>query len=447
MRRIVSILYQAVLLSFALFPLRAAAGACSYDVEVSPALVLDVQVACDPGVSSLDLLDRSLDPFVSRVRGERSGTGFAGGYRVDLAAMARQQQSVDSALAVGDSVLAVGSAWLLAPRRSGNDGGSLQVGVHTAPGVAFATGQSLAGGAFEIPAARLDQAGFSAFGRLRTGNVKAADDAFRVVVLDGRLDVGDAALLEWIDDMAGAAAAFWHGFPAPGMPIFVVPRAGGSGVPFGRVMSGGGVSMVLYVGEHATPAELRDDWVLIHELVHTGSPFVYGSPWFAEGLATYFEPLIRARSGLQTPEAMWTEFMTHMPRAESVMEGAGLARGGSRGWYYGGALLMLLADVQMRQASRGRTGLEDCLRRIRVDIGDFRRVMGVRDMIAACDAAVGGHVLSDLVQEHAFAAGSVDLEALWRDLGLRLDGDRLHYADDAPLAAMREAIMRGSAGQ
>jgi hypothetical protein len=439
------------LVSMALLPFVtpvSAGSLCSYDVTVSRSLALDIQAACDPGVRSLVPTDASLRGYISDIQGEHSSTGFTGAYRVDLAVMAKSENSIDSALRVGDTILTVGSAWLLKPQRGEGEPGTLRVRVRMPAGLSFVTGQPVTDGVFGVPEAQLYQAGFSAFGRFRTEHLRVAADegdsaGFEVVRLDGSVNVGRKSLLDWIGRMAGAAAGFWHGFPAPGMPIFVVPRAGHSGVPFGRVMSGGGVSMALYVGEHATPAELDNDWVLIHELVHTGSPFVRGAPWFSEGLATYFEPLIRARAGLQTPEAMWTEFMTHMPRAETVMAAAGLARGGFRGWYYGGALLMLLTDVRMREASGGDIGLENCLRRIRRDVGNFSRTLNVHTMISMCDAAVGGHVLRDAVRVHAYNAGPVDLGTLWGQLGLRLEGGHLTYDDSAPLAGIRKALVRG----
>ena len=240
------------------------------------------------------------------------------------------------------------------------------------------------------------------------------------------------------------AAEFWHGFPDDAMTIFVVPRSGVGGVPYGRAMSGGSVSMVIYVGEHATGAQLQQDWMLLHELVHVGSPFVYRAPWLMEGLATYIEPLIRACSGLQSANAMWIEFMTYMPKGAAVMGTAGLAGGGRRGWYWGGALLMLLADLQMRRMSNGRSGLKDCLREIRVNIGNYAHTLSLPEMVSACDTAVGGSVMRELVDRYVMNATAVDLERLWRDLGLRLDNARIIVNDDAPLAKLRDAIVRGS---
>lgn len=42
------------------------------------------------------------------------------------------------------------------------------------------------------------------------------------------------------------------------------------------------------------------------------------------------------------------------------------------------------------------------------------------------------------------SAGAVDLESLWRDLGLSLEGGALTAYENAPLAAVRESIVHGS---
>jgi hypothetical protein len=423
---------------------------CLYDVHGSADLTLDVTVTCDPDVRALNALDRHSHGHLSVLSTSSGEDRFTARYRVALAAMARESASVDAALQSGNSILAVASSWLLYPVRESRGPAALEIRVAMAPGIDFATAQPMVDGSFTIPQSELDMAGFSAFGRFRRYPMteENSSDAtvpatFEVVVLDGPLGVDEQLLIDWIRHCAGIMTRFWHGFPSPGMKIFVLPRAGADGVSFGRDMSGGGVSMLLVIGENTTREKLDDDWVLIHELVHVGSPFVKGAPWLTEGLATYFEPLIRARYGLQSPDAMWTEFITNMPRGAAVIGSTGLMRGGFRGWYWGGGLLMLLADVNLRRASSGRLGLEDCLRAIRTRFGDYARTIGLEDMISACDAAVGGTTLTRLVERHARSANAVDLDALWRDLGVRLVDGVLVVDDHAPLAAVRNAIVRG----
>jgi hypothetical protein len=423
---------------------------CLYDVQMQPGLVLEIAVSCDPQVQDLRPLDRYSHGHVSITDSARDTDGFSARYRVALAELARDAASVDGAVESGDSVLAVASSWLLYPHREQRGAAVLHVRVSTPPGIDFVTAQPLTDGVFTIAQSELASAGFSAFGRLRRHPILVPPTEslltpanYEVVILDGSMDIAEISLLQWIAHSADIMTRFWHGFPAPGLKIFVLPRNGAEGVVFGRDMSGGGVSTLLVVGEHATREQLDADWVLIHELVHVGSPLVRGAPWLTEGLATYLEPLIRARYGLQSPGAMWTEFITHMPRGAAIMESAGLMRGGRRGWYWGGALLMLLADVEMRRASDGRLGLEDCLRAIRIRIGNYLRTISLQEMTAACDQAVGGTVLAELIERHAQSATPMNLQGLWRDLGVQLVNGALQVDDGAPLAGVRQAIVRG----
>jgi len=423
---------------------------CRYDVDVSPQMVLDVAVRCDADVTALRPLDRYSHGHVHVTASTHDAGGFSARYRVALADLARDASTLDAAVMRGGSILAVASSWLLKPMRETRAQATLEVRVSTARGVDFATAQPVVAGVFRIPQSELAMAGYSAFGRFSRHPMRApalgdsaAPGDYEVLVLDGPMQVSEEILLEWIARCADAVTRFWHGFPAPGMKIFVLPRPGAERVEFGRDMSGGGISMVLVIGEHASRAQLDDDWVLVHEFVHVGSPFVAGAPWFTEGLATYLEPLIRARYGLQSPHAMWAEFIDNMPRGAAVIDATGLMRGGFRGWYWGGGLLMLLADVEMRRASDGRVGLEDCLRSIRHRIGNYLRTVRLTEMVTACDAAVGGTVLADLVERHARSDTRVDLDRLWRDLGVRLVDGSLSIDDEARLAAVREAIVRG----
>lgn len=424
---------------------------CRYHVDVSSKLELGVTVHCDADVRDLRPLNHHSRDHVHIVATARDRNGFTARYRVALADLARDASSLDAAVASGNSVLTVASSWLLAPTRDTRGPATLEIRVSAALGIDFVTAQPLAEGSFSIPESQLATAGYAAFGRFSRHRMHtsayaqaAAAADYEVVVLDGSMQLPENTLLEWIAHCAEIMTRFWHGFPAPGMKIFVLPRVAAEGVVFGRDMSGGGISMVLVIGDAATAAELRDDWVLVHELVHVGSPFVTGAPWLTEGLATYLEPLIRARYGLQSSRAMWKEFVNNMPRGAAVIGATGLMHGGFRGWYWGGGLLMLLADVEMRHASNGRLGLEDCLRSVRHGIGNYLRTIHLDEMVTACDAAVGGTVLAQLIERYAQSNTRVDLDRLWRDLGVQLvDGD-IRIDDRAPLAMVRESIVRGA---
>src|SRR3546814_4841312 len=112
-------------------------------------------------------------------------------------------------------------------------------------------------------------------------------------------------------------------------------------------------SDLLQIGEQATRAQRYDGWILVHEMIHLGAPFVTGrSFWLMEGMATYGEPVIRARAGWYPVPQMWHEFASQMPRGVDALTIQSLDAVTRRGIYWGGAIFMLLADLAIRERSR-----------------------------------------------------------------------------------------------
>jgi predicted metalloprotease with PDZ domain len=132
----------------------------------------------------------------------------------------------------------------------------------------------------------------------------------------------------------------------------------------------------------------------------------------------------------------------------------GLPAAGDRGldnthtWgrtYWGGAMFCLLADVEIRQHTHNRMGLQDALRAILKASGGLAADWPIERVLRTGDAAVGGTVLADLYARYKDAAVTPDLMALWKQLGVEPDGATVRLNDAAPLADVRRAIMRAPA--
>src|SRR5260370_640205 len=124
--------------------------------------------------------------------------------------------------------------------------------------------------------------------------------------LDGFSKGSIPDLVDWARRTAQAEANYWQGFTAKQMMVGLVPMPR-AGVGYGRTVSGGGATVMVEVGATVEPRRLFNDWVLVHELIHTGMPYIRGrATWFMEGAATYVEPIIRARAGWNTQEEGWT---------------------------------------------------------------------------------------------------------------------------------------------
>jgi hypothetical protein len=103
-------------------------------------------------------------------------------------------------------------------------------------------------------------------------------------------------------------------------------------------------------------------------------------------------------------------------------------------------MFCLMADIQIRKATGNRLGLQDAMRGVLAAGGSHEVDWPIERILVAADRAVGVDVLTRLHNEWGQKPVTPDLNALWRDLGLRNTGGSLEFDDTAPLAAIREAI-------
>src|SRR5690606_3244169 len=151
----------------------------------------------------------------------------------------------------------------------------------------------------------LDEGSFTAFGPMRRFRVdapgKLGPRSARLEVAlvgTGEFGMSDDEMKTWVADAARVVTPLFGRFPVERTTLFVVPARGEDEVVFGKVLSLAGASVVLVVGDRMPESERRRDWVLVHELFHLGFPTFRGEGrWLGEGLATYYEPVLRARAG------------------------------------------------------------------------------------------------------------------------------------------------------
>lgn len=409
----------ALLLSFVLASPAAAQPApdCTVEVEVPANLRLDVEMRCG-----------SAEP-------ER--------YRVDLLDLPPSREVIVR----GQGVLATLGSWLRAPQGHGQ-APTVDIRVTTAPGLVFAAGLPKVGDAWRLSGTGLRFAGYAAIGRMSLAELPTDLPAnrkgvLRLAILDGVSDEARSDLTDWVRRTAAAQSNWWRGFTNPHMLVGLVPSATRRAVGYGRTVPGGGPTVMVEVAREVDRRRLFDDWVLTHELVHTGMPFIRGrATWFMEGAATYVEPIIRARAGWKTEEEVWREWIDNMPRGVAAFA-SGLETATGQQNYWAGALFMLMADVALRRETDGARGLEDCLVGALHTGFDAARRAGLAEYAAACERATGTTSLRALLDRHVTRGEPVDLARLWRELGLSLQGERIVLDDTAPLARWRRMIVMG----
>lgn len=261
----------------------------------------------------------------------------------------------------------------------------------------------------------------------------------------GELDLRPEEVLRWIDTAGRAVSAYFGKFPVARARILVVPVASERGVLMGTTwgdVGGFPAFSRMRIGQHTTAEDLQRDWTMTHELVHMGFPSLPEKhDWLEEGLATYIEAIARVQIGTLTAAKIWGDMHRDMRKGEPAASDHGLDE--THTWastYWGGALFCLMADVKIRQETGNRKGLQDALRGIVAAGGTIDHDWPIEQALAVGDRATGTSVLKTLYKNMGEKQESVDLDDLWKQLGVRVENGNLVLDSAARLARIREQI-------
>jgi len=245
----------------------------------------------------------------------------------------------------------------------------------------------------------------------------------------------------WVSASARAVTIYYDKFPVNEVHIRL-RLFNGRGTHSGHTNAWNSAVITITIGTQNSAYDFAQDWMMTHEMVHLAFPSVpEAHHWIEEGLATYIEPIARARAGELTAEKVWSDLVNDLPQ--------GLPKQGDRGldftptWgrtYWGGALFCLLADIEIRKRTKNTKGLEHALRAIVAAGGTIESDWPIAKALRIGDEAIGVPVLSELYEKMKASPSPVDLKELWQELGVRRQGDRIEFDDAAPLAAIRRAI-------
>lgn len=302
-----------------------------------------------------------------------------------------------------------------------------------------------------------DWPGLIALGHFQPVIQRHGGGAVALTVLGALPDEQRARLVRWADHSAGLLDQVTAGLPIPAVQVLVVPIPGNGGgpVPWGQNSRAGWGGVHFFVHPDLPYQDFIDDWTAAHEFSHLLHPY-FGSQdrWMGEGLASYYQNVLRARGGDLSPESAWDKLIAGFERgrkdraqqislravAEDMREQRAFMR-----VYWSGAAFWFAADVELRQRSGGKLTLDDALTRFARCCAPARRQWSAREFATKLDQLIGIPVFAGRTQAAAAAQHFPDLDPLYRTLGLQLDAKRafVGYADgtDPAMAALRSAIM------
>lgn len=374
----------------------------------------------------------------------RFGPGDCIHYEVDLQQASRGSRS---ALRRRGDLLITQSLWLWAPSQR-PDTASYTVEFELPRGMHVSVPWAREGEGYVLEESCFRTAGNTVFTFREPRRFERAGVQVEIARLPGELRADGEALERWIGAAVEAVAGLYGTFPRDRLHIVVVPAGPGRRpVAFGLVRRGGGASVMLLVHEGATGERLVTDWTAVHELTHLTMPLLEaGDAWLSEGVATYYQEVLRVRSGLQTEAEGWANILDGFDRGARVGTRRTLKNeardmretGAYRRVYWGGTAFVLEADVTLR--NRTGVSLDQLISRSQ-GAWPRRSTWQGRAVMHRFDRLAGDSLLIPLFDDYADSRGFPDIGAVLEALGIERRGGRILLDDDAPLAHIRSAIM------
>ncbi len=282
---------------------------------------------------------------------------------------------------------------------------------------------------------------YTAFDKLNHTILKIDNATLKVGFAPGKLDLSNQQILNWITNSAEVVSKYYGQFPVNDARVLIVP-AQGKGVKTGQAFGYRGAAIRVFVGEKSDLNDLKKDWIAIHEMIHLALPNTHQRHlWLAEGLSVYVESISRVQAGQLTEAFVWNGFMKSMP--------FGLPKEGDKGldythtWgrtYWGGAIFCLLADIEIRQQTNNKMGLQDALIGLIKKGGNNERIWSISEILEATDYATGKKAVYEQYMKMYNTPMNPDLEKIWKDLGVTKLNGKIVLDNNAPLAKIRQAI-------
>jgi len=288
-----------------------------------------------------------------------------------------------------------------------------------------------------------------AIGRFQVQHIPVAGTTLRLASLGSLSDQQADMITNWISETAESVATVFGHFPRANPQVLVI-TAGQQreAVSWAHVVRGGGIGVEFFIDEQRPLSEFSDDWTATHELSHMLLPYIASSDrWLSEGLASYYQNVLRARDGRLSEQEAWNKLHSGFERGRAATNGGSLSSATRAGWssvmrvYWSGAAMMLEADARLRSLSDGKQSLDTALAALKDCCFDPGKRWKAREVFTQLDQLTGFTVFSRLYKNHVQVDEFPDISTTYELLGLVPDSGSLYLDPDAPWARIRYFIM------
>ena len=383
-------------------------------------------------------------------------------YTADIGAVADQHS--DSGTRYGSNIMTDPQHWLVQADAQRSEGAEATIDLPVSWSISVPWrelsrhGQSIL---FHIPNTPQDWSASLVLGHFEETRIELPGGVLRVAAVINGDDKQREKLVGWVRRVGQALLTAYGRLPLADVQIWLVSTDNLSiasrffaflhpgAVLDGESARGQGNALHLDVDPSRPEAEFNEDWTAVHELSHLLHPYLgdRGS-WLGEGLATYYQNVLRARSGLLTPKQAWQRLASGFqrgqagPYADSLEQAAAdMGRSGSfLRVYWSGAAYWLTVDAELRRLSGGKQTLDTALSRFGACCLPAYREWKPEDFVAKLDAVLGVKTFTRRYREFARMKHFPNWQESFARLGMKAGEDAVVFDEGAPDAWIRTAI-------
>jgi hypothetical protein len=439
------------------------------DPELSTLSVRACFVGVAPSILSAESLDATLALIDFRVENSRKSIEPSGSislksvpengcvlYRVDVSRPIRQHDRTgDKIHHIGKDLLTSVGIWLWRPEKLEADE-DIEVTFVLPDGIAVSApwqpvAPSSERAVFRTGRSPYDWPASVAFGRFKEREIRVGGARLRLTVLDGTPAADVEQMQAWIQDSAQMVADLYGRFPQSQAQILVAPGArGNEPTPWAYVVRGGSPAAHFFINQRRPIKEFLEDWTAVHELSHLLLPYVHSDDiWLSEGVATYYQNVLRARSGRMTAAEAWQRLHAGFVRGMESAPGLTLAQATESMYrdgtymrvYWEGAAMLLIADVRLRQLTAGKQSLDTALAALNDCCETTDRAWSAREIFDKLDEVTGTRIFGEIYDQHVASRNFPDLSQTYRALGITMGAGGIELSTRVRENRLRDAIM------
>lgn len=295
-------------------------------------------------------------------------------------------------------------------------------------------------------------AGSVAIGRFKKETIQKGSSQIELVILNAKKPFNSDSLMPWIHKNLDALLMTYGEFPVSRLQLVLVPIGKGrEPVPWGEAMHGGGDAVHLYIDQTRPIKEFMDDWVLIHELSHLLHPRFINASWLGEGIASYYQNVLRARSGMLTKQKAWQKLHEGFQRglqgtpANKTLHEVSSSMRKTRAFmrvYWSGAAISLLADYKLRKQSNNKQSLDSAMKSFKNCCLEFSRKWTSHEIMQKLDSLTNTDIFSTLNNQYLHSTKFPDLTEVYKEFGIYVKNNNVQLNSQARHISIREAIMQ-----